>query len=97
MERSSGILLPIFSLPSKYGIGDLGENAYKFVDILSKARQKYWQVLPINPIEESNSPYYSTSSFAGNPLFISPYELYKKGYLKLDARNKIFRILVLKM
>lgn len=84
MERSSGILLPIFSLPSKYGIGDLGENAYKFVDILSKARQKYWQVLPINPIEESNSPYYSTSSFAGNPLFISPYELYKKGYLKSD-------------
>ena len=68
MERSSGILLPIFSLPSKYGIGDLGENAYKFVDILSKARQKYWQVLPINPIEESNSPYYSTSSFAGNQV-----------------------------
>ncbi len=89
MERSSGILMPIFSLPSKYGIGDLGGSAYKFIDMLARAHQKYWQVLPINPIEESNSPYYSTSTFAGNPLYISPDDLYKKGFLKQEDLKEL--------
>ena len=65
--RSAGILLPIFSLPSKYGIGTLGKEAYRFVDFLVKADQTYWQVLPIGPTSYGDSPYQSFSSFAGNP------------------------------
>ena len=91
MNRSSGVLLPIFSLPSNYGIGDMGANAYKFVDLLSKSYQKYWQVLPLNPLEESNSPYYSISSYAGNPLFISPDDLYEQG---LISKSDISEIIV---
>lgn len=87
MKRSSGVLMPIFSIPSKYGIGDLGYEAYQFVDLLSKCKQSYWQVLPINPIEKSNSPYYSVSSFAGNPLFISNEKLYQSGYIKKESIN----------
>ena len=68
--RSAGILLPIFSLPSKYGIGTLGKEAYRFVDFLVKADQTYWQVLPIGPTSYGDSPYQSFSSFAGNPYFI---------------------------
>ena len=68
--RASGILLPIFSLPSNYGIGTLGEEAYKFVDFLHKSGQKYWQMLPIGPISYGDSPYQSFSSYAGNPYFI---------------------------
>ncbi|MBQ5443599.1 MAG: 4-alpha-glucanotransferase, partial [Erysipelotrichaceae bacterium] len=70
--RSAGILLPIFSLPSKYGIGTLGKEAYRFVDFLVKADQTYWQVLPIGPTSYGDSPYQSFSSFAGNPYFIDP-------------------------
>ena len=91
MNRSSGVLLPVFSLPSKYGIGDMGANAYKFIDLLSKSYQKYWQVLPLNPSEESNSPYYSISSYAGNPLFISPDDLYEQG---LISKSDISEIIV---
>ena len=68
--RSAGILLPIFSLPSKYGIGTLGKEAYRFVDFLVKADQTYWQVLPIGPTSYGDSPYQSFSSYAGNPYFI---------------------------
>ena len=64
--RASGILLPIFSLPSNYGIGTLGDEAYKFIDFLTSAGQKYWQILPIGPTSYGNSPYQSFSSFAGN-------------------------------
>jgi 4-alpha-glucanotransferase len=73
LKRGTGILLPIFSLPSKYGIGDFGEFSYKFVDLISKYGFKYWQILPLNPVDISthNSPYMSFSLFAGNPLFIS--------------------------
>lgn len=70
MKRSSGILLPIFSLPSNYGIGTFGKEAYKFVDFLKKAGQTYWQILPIGPIGYGDSPYSVYSIYAGNPYFI---------------------------
>lgn len=69
--RKSGILLHPTSLPSPYGMGDFGEQAYKFIDTLAKANQKLWQVLPLCPIDGSGSPYQSASAFAGEPLFIS--------------------------
>lgn len=68
--RSSGVLLPVFSLPGKYGIGSLSKEAYAFVDFLSDAGQKYWQILPIGPTSYGDSPYQTFSSFAGNPFFI---------------------------
>lgn len=82
-KRSSGILLHITSLPSAYGIGDLGPEAYKFADLLAEAGQRYWQILPLNPTEigSGNSPYSSHSAFAGNPLLISPERLVDDGLL----------------
>ena len=70
MRRSAGILLPIFSLPSDYGIGSLGKEARAFADFLHAAGQSWWQILPVGPTGEGNSPYTSMSTFAGNPLFI---------------------------
>lgn len=81
-QRSSGILLHPSSLPSKFGIGDFGPNAYKFVDFLEKAGQHLWQVLPLGPTSFGDSPYQSFSTFAGNTLFISPEVLCQKGYLE---------------
>ena len=69
-ERSGGILLHLTSLPGKYGIGCLGKGAYDFVDFLSEANQKLWQILPTGPTGYGNSPYQTFSAFAGNPLFI---------------------------
>ena len=92
-KRASGILLHITSLPSSYGIGDLGPSAYHFADILEQAGQHYWQILPLNPIDEGNgySPYSSLSAFAGNPLLISPDILYKDGYVTADdLQNKYY-------
>ncbi|WP_187264105.1 4-alpha-glucanotransferase [Pontibacter beigongshangensis] len=82
-KRSSGILLHITSLPSPYGIGDLGPEAYKFADLLAEAGQRYWQILPLNPTEtgSGNSPYSSHSAFAGNPLLLSPQLLLEDGLL----------------
>ena len=68
--RTCGILMPVFSLPSKYGIGTLGKEAKRFVDFLKKAGQSHWQILPLNPTNYGDSPYQSFSSFAGNPYFI---------------------------
>ncbi len=68
--RSCGILMPIFSLPSPYGIGTLGKDAFRFADFLKKSGQSYWQILPLNPTNYGDSPYQSFSSFAGNPYFI---------------------------
>lgn len=68
--RSSGILLPIASLPSKYGIGTFSKSAYEFVDFLAGAGQKIWQILPLGPTGYGDSPYQSFSSYAGNPYFI---------------------------
>ena len=85
-KRSSGILLHITSLPSKYGIGDLGKEAYEFVDFLHSARQSYWQILPLNPTnpESGNSPYSSSSAFACNKLMINPELLFESGLLKKE-------------
>ena len=68
--RASGILMPVASLPSEYGIGAFSKEAYKFVDMLKKAGQRYWQILPLGPTGYGDSPYQSFSSFAGNPYFI---------------------------
>ena len=68
--RASGILMPIFSLPSPYGIGTLGKEAKDFIDFLKDAGQTYWQVLPIGPTGYGDSPYQSFSAFAGNPYFL---------------------------
>ncbi len=81
--RGSGILLHITSLPSAYGIGDLGPTAHRFVDLLADAGQRYWQILPLNPTCPSfgNSPYQSTSVFAGNTWLISPEQMVIDGLL----------------
>lgn len=70
LKRGAGILMPIFSLPSPYGIGTFGKAAYGFIDQLKEARQTYWQVLPMGPTSYGDSPYQSFSAFAGNPYFI---------------------------
>jgi len=82
-KRRCGILLHISSLPSPYGIGDLGPQAYQFVDFLVQTKQSLWQVLPLNPTEPAfgNSPYSSISAFAGNPLLISPEQMVEEGFL----------------
>nr|MCR4946425.1 4-alpha-glucanotransferase [Lachnospiraceae bacterium] len=79
--RSSGILLPVASLPSPYGVGTLGKAAYDFVDFLKTAGQKYWQVLPMGPTSYGDSPYQSFCTFAGNPYFIDPDMLVDEGLL----------------
>ena len=81
INRSSGILLPVFSLPSNYGIGTLGKEAYSFVDFLKNAGQSYWQILPIGPTSYGDSPYQCLSSFAGNPYFIDLDMLVSDGLL----------------
>jgi len=85
-KRASGILLPVFSLPSPHGIGDFGHGAYHFANFCIETKQTYWQVLPLNPgiAESGYSPYFSPSAFAGNPLLISLTELVKDGYLDKD-------------
>ncbi len=79
--RSAGILLPIFSLPGKYGIGCFSKEAYRFVDILKEAHQTYWQILPLGPTGYGDSPYQTFSTFAGNPYFISLEALIEEGLL----------------
>ncbi len=80
-ERAAGILLPISSLPSDYGIGCFDECAYSFVDWLKRAGQSYWQILPLTTTSYGDSPYQSFSAFAGNPYFISLKELIKEGLI----------------
>lgn len=79
--RSSGVLLHITSLPGGYGIGDVGKEAYEFIDFLHAAGQRLWQVLPLTPTGYGNSPYYSYSAMANNHLLISPDALVQRGYL----------------
>lgn len=81
-EREAGILLHPTSLPSKYGIGDLGHEAYDFIDFMAEAGQKIWQVLPLNPVGFGYSPYQSPSAFAGNPMLISLDRLLEAGLLE---------------
>lgn len=81
MKRAAGVLLPITSLPSKYGIGCFSKEAYEFVDKLAEAGQSYWQILPLAPTSYGDSPYQSFSSFAGNPYFIDLETLIQEGVL----------------
>ena len=84
MKRCSGVLLPIFSLPSPYGIGTLGKAAYDWIDFLHEAGQQLWQVLPIGPTSFGDSPYQSFSAFAGNPYFIDLEQLCEDGLLQKE-------------
>lgn len=88
-ERKSGVLLHPTSLPSVYGIGDFGAEARRFVDTLEEAGQSLWQILPLVPIGYGNSPYQSTSAFAGNILLISPDELVEMGLLTEEDLGEI--------
>ncbi len=81
LTRKSGILLQPTSLPSKYGIGDFGPEAYQFIDFLKDSGQSLWQILPLNPVGFGESPYMSYSAFAGNPLLISIDSLLEQGLL----------------
>ncbi|HXY07037.1 MAG TPA: 4-alpha-glucanotransferase [Terriglobales bacterium] len=87
--RSSGILLHPISLPSRGGIGDFGPAAYEFLDFLAAARQGLWQVLPLGPPAKGNSPYSSTSAFAGNPLLISLERLAEHGWIERSRLNRL--------
>ena len=80
--RRAGILLPIFSLPSPYGIGAMGQAARDFVDFLARSGQSCWQLLPVGPTSYGDSPYQSFSSFAGNPYFIDLDDLAAEGLLE---------------
>lgn len=84
LDRSSGILLHITSLPSYGGIGDFGPAAYEFADFLEQSKQRLWQVLPLGPTGYGNSPYAALSAFAGNPLLISMERLVDQGWLSSD-------------
>ncbi|RMG89750.1 MAG: 4-alpha-glucanotransferase [Chloroflexi bacterium] len=84
-ERAAGILVHPTSFPSRYGIGDLGDFAYRFVDFLVASKQSLWQVLPLGPTGYGDSPYQCFSAFAGNPLLISPDLLVRDGYLPETA------------
>ena len=88
MQRSAGILLPISSLPSPYGIGCFSQEAYDFVDWLKEAGQTYWQILPLGVTSYGDSPYQSFSAFAGNPYFISLDALVEEGVLTADECKK---------
>lgn len=81
MERGAGVLMPVTSLPSPYGVGAFGRAAYEFVDFLKAAGQKYWQVLPLGPTSYGDSPYQSFSAFSGNPYFIDLDTLLEEGFL----------------
>lgn len=81
LQRSSGVLLHLTSLPGRFGVGDLGPESRRFADALADARQRVWCVLPFGPPGPFNSPYQSCSAFAGSPLLISPDELVAQGYL----------------
>ena len=87
MKRSCGILLPVSALPSPYGIGTLGKEAYDFVDFLHEARQSWWQMLPVGPTSYGDSPYQSCSAFAGNPYFIDLDILTDEGLLTQSDIN----------
>ena len=83
-KKESGVLMHISSLPSRHGIGDLGSEAYRFVDFLKSSRQTYWQLLPLCPVGKGNSPYSSVSAFAGEILFIDLNSLVSDGLLSPD-------------
>lgn len=88
-ERTAGVLLPIFSLPSKYGIGTMGRAAFEFIDFLKQAGQTYWQILPVGPTGYGDSPYQSFSTFAGNPYFIDLEDLQQEELLTTEECEEV--------
>lgn len=93
-QRQAGVLMPLASLPSHWGVGDLGPNSYDFVNLLADTGVRVWQILPLNPLGFGNSPYQPYSSFAGDPLYISPELLQRDGLLgplvqKEPVQNRI--------
>ena len=86
--RGSGILLPISCLPSEYGIGSFSKEAYRFIDLLKEAGQKYWQILPLGPTGYGDSPYQSFSTFAGNPYYIDLEKLVEKKWITIEECRK---------
>ena len=90
MKRSSGVLMPMSSLPSPYGIGTMGKCAYDFVDFLHNSSQRYWQLLPLGPTSYGDSPYASFSTFAGNPYYIDLDMLIRDGLLLQSEVRGVF-------
>ncbi|MCR5657369.1 MAG: 4-alpha-glucanotransferase [Butyrivibrio sp.] len=88
-NRKCGVLMPVFSLPSKYGIGCFSKEAYDFVDFLEKSGQSYWQILPLGPTSYGDSPYQSFSTYAGNPYFVDLEKLIDKGLLDRAEVDKV--------
>ena len=88
MDRRCGVLLPVASLPSRYGIGCFSKEAYEFVDFMAQAGQTYWQILPLGQTGYGDSPYQSFSTFAGNPYFIDPQQLIDAGYIDQEFVNE---------
>ena len=89
--RKSGVLLPVSSIPSKYGIGTFSKQAYEFIDMLAQAGQRYWQILPLGPTGYGDSPYQSFSTFAGNPYYIDLETLVEEGLLTKEDCDQIGR------
>ena len=89
IERNSGIILHITSLPGQEGIGTLGRDAFRFVDFLYETKQKLWQILPLGPVGYGNSPYQCYSAFAGNPLLIDLQFVVEDGLLTKKDLNAI--------
>lgn len=89
IKRSAGVLLHPTSFPGKYGIGDLGNEAYRFIDFMVQAGQSLWQVFPLGPTGYGDSPYQCFSAFAGNPLLISPGKLHEQGLLTEEDINNL--------
>ena len=87
--RKAGVLLPISSLPSPWGIGALGAAAREFIDFLAAAGQSFWQILPLGPTSYGDSPYQSFSSWAGNPYFIDLDDLAAEGLLERQEYQRL--------
>ena len=85
LQRAMGLLLHPTSLPGRYGIGEINEMAYRWVDTLVRARQRIWQILPLGPTGFGDSPYQTHSAFAGNPLLIDLESLANRGYIAPEA------------
>ena len=95
MNRSSGVLMPMSSLPSPYGIGTMGKSAYRFVDFLRRSGQRYWQLLPLGPTSYGDSPYASFSTFAGNPYYIDLELLIRDRLLEKSEVESVCKVILI--